>query len=155
MDVSKLKLKQACRKNQYRLAITFMEGDADGYKTGLVYSDKYEGEIEELMKLYREQIKVASRGLGGDDCDELLDDTAKKFANNPVLVAAVAKKFNISEEEQKDLKAMTDAARDYLLDLGHCNYGGYDIPRAPDSLELTYFDSNGDEYYAEKVGRWS
>lgn len=138
--MKKGKLKQACRKNEFKFTIEFMIGDADGSETGIVYSPTYEGEIEELYKIYSKQIKIANKGLGLDGCEELNKDTRELILANPILMAAVTR-----GEDPKKEEYLEDWVADYqatLGDYGSNDLGGY----SPRMMELTYFDENGDEW---------
>ncbi len=122
-----------------------MEGDADGYQEGVVYSNTYEGVIEILHKFYLKLNKGKGKWANRDNHREAAEEL---FIKHPVLL----KELELSPEDEKDEDAIRDYASDYLASLGHGNYGpSYDYPRVIDRVELTYFDDKGDEYIVDKV----
>lgn len=132
-----MKLKQKCVKNKYKLSFTFMRGDADGYKTEHIMIDKYEGTyLEELTKLMNKWMLVASKGLSGRECEKLRETAVLDVLNNPVVKSVAVKNEEFA----------LDHVSDFLFDLGYRWDGDSGIPLSPDSIELTFFDNQGDEY---------
>jgi hypothetical protein len=142
MDLKHKKLKQECRKNQYHLTLTFMEGDADGYEYGEVFSPEFEGEIKELYELFQKELKTKNYGSEREEHrHELLEKVLKCYP-------AITKKALDDLDLDDDDETKCDVLSDYFSDLGYGNYGPcYDYPRLLTNIELTHFDEKGDEYF--------
>lgn len=142
MDLTHKELKQACRKNQYKLSLTFMEGDGDGYEYGEIYSEYFEGEIQGIFDIFRNPPKH------GDD-EKLRESVVETIVASPVLLTAAMAQQGVESESSN--YSHRDIVSDYLTELGYGYYGpSYDYPRAFWSMELTHFDMHGDEYLVER-----
>jgi hypothetical protein len=119
--------------NQFKLVLTFMQGDADQFRVGIKYSSDFEGELEELYKLYQMQIEKTKNGIGMDDALKLFSQTKQLVVTNSVLNPIAVKDQSKSDEQ----------ATDYLLDLGD---GGDDESfYSPYAVELKYLNRHGEE----------
>ena len=135
-------LKQACRKNQYKLRLTFMEGDCDGYAYGEVYSPSFDGEIAALYNLYSGLLREYKKG-----------PWHKPETDHDIAVKAVMETPALRSVAVENEKYAEDHVNEYLHDLGHGCYGpSYDFPRRIYGVELTHFDDVGDEYFVQTEG---
>lgn len=134
-----MKLKQKKITNMFKLSLTCMEGDADGFKTGFVLSPQFQGTyLEELTSILTTQIKRARKGLSGRDSEKLYEKS----------VELVGKMNHFLQEAANSGAGTTgqDCAADFLCNLEYGYFGPGEEIRDPYSLELSYFDDQGDEF---------
>jgi len=127
----------------FKLKLSFMEGDADGYSYGEVIASTVTDEIKELIKML-DTVSAPYKecGHGGEDCEDeknagiqyVLDSSILKF------VALSRSTWNGDDE---------DKANDYLSDLGWDIHANNMFPNSIEGWTLSYFDGDGVEYEVE------
>ena len=140
-----MKLKQAVITNCYKLTLTCMEGDADGYKSGSVIGPTYNGSfLEELFNIFQAQIfEVYRQGMGNSEAEDLYLESISKIIQTPLVMDFL--------KIQEDEEGSEDKIKLFLRTLGYSYYDCGDFVRTPESMELTYFDDKGNEFLVMNV----
>lgn len=123
------KVKKPQYKNQYKIVLNYMYGDADGDGTDEIYIDEDNEDTERFIEFLENWLKAYKNGRGGSD--------------------------DYSEDVVKDWDYFTDEEGTYDDDNNrtkkiwveyHKDPQTQDMWATLETYEITFFDANGDEY---------
>lgn len=115
------KVKKPQYKNQYKVVLSYMYGDADGNGEDEIYIDEDNEDTERFIEFLENWLKV-------DDDDDYDKEHIKDWDY-------------FSEDGDSDEESKGEIFVEYHSDPSREGY-----PAAFQSYEITFFDANGDEY---------
>lgn len=139
----KIKNKIGKPTNLYRLALQFMEGDADGWQTEHVDIPEAEiesQEVKDLISTIQKMIKLDSKGRGGmDSSGELI----RHYKKAGISEQDLCKFFELYLDKDE-----TIAPSKYVIEYPTESEGYY---YSTYTIVVTYFDSEGNEFETEII----
>jgi len=126
-------IKPEVHKNEYKVVVSFMYGDADGYGTEEIFIDKDDPLLERFINFLDDCEKAYPSGRGG--CDDYNSDIVPDY-----WLFAEDYDKELTDEEEKLRESV-----DFYLEW-HCDPDGYGNMSSFDGYEITFFNEQGIEH---------
>lgn len=130
------RLNQPKHKNQFKIVVNFMYGDADGYGEETLFVDKDDKNLERFLKFLNNCYKAYPGGRGG--CDDYDSETVEDY-----WLFCDDYDYDMSEEEEKERNENTISLDWQIEPNGFGNMASYD------GYDITFFDENSIEHHVD------